>query len=80
MNEPMSDDERRERDRRTVEAVARLYRKGDADPPPPLFDDVPTDEDRADQMARYVELMGRPPLHADEDRVTLGQRPSRRGR
>ena len=69
-----------EPDRRTVEAVARLYRKHDDVPPPPLFDDVPTETYRPDQMARYVELMGRPPLHADDDRVTLSQRPRRRGR
>ena len=80
MTEPMTSDERREHDRRIVEAVARLYRKHDAELPPPLpFDDVPTATYQPDQMARYIELMGRPPLHAEEDRVTLRQRP-RRGR
>ena len=74
MTEPMSSDQRREHDRRFVEAVARLYRKHDAELPPALFDDEPAEVQQPDQMARYVELMGRPPLHADEDRVTLTQR------
>lgn len=69
-------DEHQERDRRTVEAIARLYRKEDVEPPPALFDDVPTVR-TFDQMERYVEIMGRRPLHDEEDQKALRQKPRR---
>jgi hypothetical protein len=80
MSEPeqTNDEARRAQDLRTMEAVAGLYRKHDVEPSPALFDDEETAMYRPDQLALYVELMGRPPLHSDRDRALVGQVPRRR--
>lgn len=83
MNEPMSTEQRRERDRATMDAVDWLFRKRgvDVDEQPTL---LPFDEDaqtpgyKPDRMSRYIEIMGRPPLHAEEDRAALDQGRRRR--